>query len=78
MSLVCRRLGKVYGPVRPPRRRPVLDQLIATILSQNTSDVNSHAAFDSLKRRFGHWEAVRQASLDEVVGAIRRAGLANQ
>ena len=78
VSLVCRRLGKVYGPVRPPRRRPVLDQLIATILSQNTSDANSHAAFDSLKRRFGHWEAVRQASLDEVVGAIRRAGLANQ
>ena len=49
VAAICRRLGRVYGPVEPPRERAVLDSLVATILSQNTSDSNSHAAFASIR-----------------------------
>jgi endonuclease-3 len=55
-----------------------LDQLIATILSQNTSDHNSLAAFRCLKQRFSSWEQVRDAPQAQVVAAIQSAGLANQ
>ena len=78
IAAICRRLRKVYGPVEPPRERPVLDALVATILSQNTSDSNSHAAFVELRRRFDDWDAVRRAPVARIARAIRRAGLSNQ
>jgi len=78
VATICRRLGRVYGAVVAPERGPVLDELIATILSQNTSDANSHGAFEELCRRFGDWDAVRRAPVARIAGAIRRAGLANQ
>lgn len=75
---ICDRLGREYGPVEPPPQGPVLDELVAVILSQNTSDTNSGPAFDELKRQFPKWEDVRRAPLAKVIAAIRRAGLANQ
>jgi endonuclease III len=57
---------------------PALDELVSTILSQNTNDVNRDRAFESLRRRFPTWEAVRDAEPGSVVAAIRTAGLANQ
>ena len=75
---VCRRLRKVYGPVEPPEQGPVLDELIAAILSQNTSDANSGAAFEELQRRFTDWDAVRRASPATIAKTIRRAGLSRQ
>jgi endonuclease-3 len=55
-----------------------LDELVLTILSQNTSDVNSRAAYESLRRAFPTWAAVERARLDEVVSAIAVGGLARQ
>lgn len=78
IAAICRRLRKVYGPVEPPRQEPVLDELVATILSQNTSDSNSHAALEELCRRFDDWDAVRRAPAARIARAIRRAGLSNQ
>jgi endonuclease-3 len=78
VGAVCRRLRRLYGPVEPPEQWPVLDELIATVLSQNTSDANSDAAFRELRRRFGSWEAVRQAPAAKIASAIRQAGLSNQ
>ncbi len=78
VAAICRRLRKVYGAVEAPRRRPVLDALVRTILSQNTSDVNSLAAFEELERRFDDWDAVRRAPVARIAGAIRTAGLANR
>ena len=78
VAAVCRRLGKAYGPVESPRPRPVLDSLGGTVLSQNTSDRNSHAAFEELVRRFDDWDAVRRAPAARIARAIRRAGLSNQ
>lgn len=75
---IIRRLKRVFGPVEPPEQLPVLDELIATILSQNTTDSNSGAAFDELRRCFRNWEAVRRAPLERIADAIRVAGLANQ
>ncbi len=57
---------------------PALDELVSTILSQNTNDVNRDRAFFRLKEVLPSWEAVRDADLDRVVDAIRPAGLANQ
>ena len=57
---------------------PPLDELISTILSQNTNDNNRDKAFDALRIRFPTWEAVRDAPLADVQEAIRPAGLANQ
>jgi endonuclease-3 len=57
---------------------PPLDELVSTILSQNTNDRNRDAAFFSLKRQFTTWEDVRDAPAERVIDAIRMAGLANQ
>lgn len=78
IAQICRRLARVHGPVRPPARLPVLDELIATILSQNTSDTNSGAAFKALRRKFSSWDDVRRANVATIVQAIRRGGLARQ
>ncbi len=57
---------------------PAIDELVSTILSQNTNDINRDKAFDALRGRFPTWEAVRDADLAEVVESVRVAGLANQ
>lgn len=62
-----------FGPASPP-----LDELISTILSQNTNDRNRDVAFNRLRLKFATWEAVRDAPAEAVIEAIRPAGLANQ
>jgi endonuclease-3 len=57
---------------------PPVDELVSTILSQNTNDTNRDRAFNSLRERFPTWEEVRDAPSEEVIEAIRTAGLANQ
>ncbi|MCE1252903.1 MAG: endonuclease III [Anaerolineae bacterium] len=57
---------------------PAVDELVCTILSQNTNDRNRDIAFNSLTRRFPTWEAVRDAPPADVIESIRSAGLANQ
>jgi len=71
-------LSVTYGT--PTWRRPLtaLDELISTILSQNTNDRNRDAAFLQLRQAFPAWEEVRDAPLEQVITAIRSAGLANQ
>lgn len=68
------------GPAGPSAacgaRGSVLDSLINTILSQNTTDVNSARAFANLKRAFPSWEAVRTAPAAPIEEAIRSGGLA--
>ncbi len=57
---------------------PALDELVSTILSQNTNDINRDKAFYALRERLPTWEAVRDAPTAEVTEAVRVAGLANQ
>jgi endonuclease-3 len=77
-SEVLRRLMDFYG--QPIWRNPLppVDELVSTILSQNTNDTNRDRAFESLRLRFPTWEDVRDADPASVVAAIRPAGLANQ
>lgn len=57
---------------------PPVDELVSTILSQNTNDTNRDRAFKSLTEKFDTWEQVRDADPEEVIEAVRVAGLANQ
>ncbi len=57
---------------------PAMDELVSTILSQNTNDNNRDRAFNALRAKFPKWEQVRDAKTAEVIAAIRPAGLANQ
>ena len=68
-------LGQEYGLPQWQRQRDPLSELIGAILSQNTSDVNSHRAFDSLISTFGTWDRVAEASIGEVAEAIACGGL---
>ena len=67
-----------YGEPIWRKGMPPLDELISTILSQNTNDSNRDRAYHLLRSRFPTWEAVRDALAAQVVDAIRPAGLANQ
>ena len=69
-------LGGQYGPVEWGPRYDPASELVSTILSQHTSDVNSHRAFASLMDRFGSLDAVADAPADEIEESIRMGGLA--
>jgi len=75
---VHERLLDYYG--YPTWRNPLspLDELVSTILSQNTNDLNRDRAYAALRQRFPTWEEVRDADPQQVIDAIRPAGLANQ
>jgi endonuclease-3 len=74
---VHRRLIDAYGEPRWRSHMDPISELVSTILSQNTNDVNRDRAFHELRERFPSWEAVRDAPVEEVKDAIRIAGLAN-
>jgi endonuclease-3 len=74
---VHQRLLKKYGEPAWHAELPILDELVSTILSQNTNDINRDRAFNQLKQRFHTWEEVRDADIEAVIQAIRVAGLAN-
>ena len=75
---VHQRLLDVYGS--PEWRQPLspVDELVSTILSQNTNDNNRDKAYFALKERFETWEEVRDCNLVDLIETIRIAGLANQ
>jgi endonuclease-3 len=77
-SMVHQRLLAFYGEPAWRQPLPPVDELVSTILSQNTNDLNRDRAFTALRAAFPSWEQVRDASPDAVVAAIRPAGLANQ
>jgi endonuclease-3 len=85
MSSLARRALKVqeillehYGEPVWRNPLPAIDELVSTILSQNTNDTNRDRAFIRLRAALPTWEAVRDAPARAVVEAIRPAGLANQ
>jgi endonuclease-3 len=74
---IHRRLRRAHGPLDPPRRLEPLEELVITILSQNTSDVNRDRAFTAMRRRYPTWEALAAARVGELTEVIRPGGLAN-
>jgi len=75
---VAAALTEVYGELDWSRNQDGMDELISCILSQSTNDTNRDRAFARLKERFPTWESVRFAALDDLIDAVRPAGLANQ
>ena len=75
LPLVLRRLNRSYGRPAHARRGDPLDSLIGTVLSQNTTDANSHRAFAELKARFPSWRQVLAARPQQIAAAIRSGGL---
>lgn len=73
---IAKRLDASYGPRRWHAHGGPLDELIATVLSQHTSDTNTARSVASLKASFPDWEAVRSAETAAVADAIRVGGLA--
>jgi len=69
-------LLKIYGGHKPIRSNP-LDELIVTILSQNTNDLNRDRAFKELKNKYKSWRSVAKANPNELARTIRIGGLAN-
>ena len=71
-----RRLLAFYGRPEWQATYAPLDELVGTILSQHTSDVNSERAFSALKSRYATWEDVRDAPTADLTNTIRSGGLA--
>jgi endonuclease-3 len=65
-------------PVQAAKLPRPLDMLIATILSQNTNDKNSHRAYISLRNKYRRWADVAEAPIRSIIAAIRVGGMANQ
>lgn len=75
LAAILRRLRAAYGEPPAPRRLPPLDELILTVLSQNTNDTNRDRAYADLRARFPTWDEVADAPLPAIARAIRRGGL---
>ncbi|HQH21500.1 MAG TPA: endonuclease III [Thermoleophilia bacterium] len=70
-------LDDFYGrPVLTPRLPPV-DELVFTVLSQNTADVNTERTFAALREAFPDWSAVRDAPVERIEATIALGGLAH-
>ena len=69
-------LSAQYGPFEEEPRLDVVHEVVFTILSQHTSDVNSSRAFRLLMERFGTLEAVAQGNVADIEEAISPGGLA--
>ena len=75
---VQRLLRGSQGPFVPKPSLPIVDELIATVLSQHTSDRNSERAFAGLKAAFPAWEQVLDAPAEALADVIRSGGIADQ
>jgi endonuclease-3 len=75
---IYRLLLDEYGEPQWRQHLPPVDELVSTILSQSTSDINRDKGFYALKERYPDWQSVIDAPESEVRDTIRPAGLANQ
>ena len=67
-----------YGPPTWRSHLSPVGELVSTILSQNTNDVNRDIAYNTLLERFPTWEEIRDAEEKKILPLIKTAGLANQ
>ncbi len=72
------KLIEFFGKPRKISKSNPLDILIATILSQNTNDINSHKAFLSLKSEFPDYNSIINVSQKKLQNVIKVAGLAQK
>ena len=76
---IISKLTSTYGEKKLPAKHIApLDELIFTILSQNTNDVNRDRAYANLRRLYPTWDAVLAATPEQIEPAIRVGGLSRQ
>jgi endonuclease-3 len=75
MRAIRDRLRAYYGRPRNEPHHAPLDELVLTVLSQNTTDRNRDVAYARLRARFPDWRAVLDAHVDDVEEAIRPGGI---
>jgi endonuclease-3 len=73
-----RRLLRYFGPRKFTLREKPLDNLVWTVLSQNTTDLTADRAYRQLRRRFPTWTAVLRAPRRAVEETLRLCGLQKQ
>ncbi|MYA60710.1 MAG: endonuclease III [Chloroflexi bacterium] len=72
------RLVAIYGEFEQTPRYNALDELIFTVLTQHTSDLNAERAFDRLRETIPTWEEVMVADQKLIADAIFHGGMSNQ
>ena len=77
-ELVQKRLNANYGPIHWRPRMIALDELIFTVLTQHTSDLNAERSYDALRKAMPTWASVIEAETQKIADAIHHGGLANQ
>ena len=77
LRAIHRRLEKRFGDLVPPRAEDPLDELVLTVLSQHTSDLNAERAYRALRGAYPTWNEVVDVPSVEVADVIRSGGLAN-
>jgi endonuclease-3 len=70
------RLLKTYGDHPLVPRREPMHELISTMLSHRTTGKNEDLAYRRMWERFGSWEAIRDAPVDELADAISPSNFA--
>ena len=68
-------LADTYGEKKQTRKTDPTSELILTILSQNTNDINRDRAFKTLKERFPTWADIASAKVTDIAKAIHGGGL---
>jgi endonuclease III len=74
---ICNSLDAAFGKPILKRHNPPLDELVLTILSQNTTSANCQRAFENLRSKFPSWDDVRTAPVRKIAESIRCGGLAD-
>jgi endonuclease-3 len=68
-------LRAYYGRPRNEAHHAPLDELVLTVLSQNTTDRNRDVAYARLRERFADWGEVADADSRVIEDAIRPGGI---
>ena len=75
---IIEKLVAIYGEFEQTPRYNALDELIFTVLTQHTSDLNAEGAFDRLRETIPTWEEVMVADQQTIADAIFHGGMSNQ
>ena len=75
---IAARLERSQGHIPWRRRNDPVSELVTTLLSHSTTDVNQLRAFEALRSCYPTWDEVRAAPTAEVEETVRVAGLAGQ
>lgn len=71
-------LKKQYGNIEWREEMETLDELIFTVLTQNTSDLNAEKAFKNLKSTYNNWDEIVESTNEKLETIIRIGGLGKQ